>query len=174
MSGRGRIQTLILYVVYACYLLLLVKVLLVSRVSDVEHRAINFIPFASISEYLSGSSANLRTFALGNVGGNIVIFMPLGIFLPLFKNIKSIRSNLLFVFLASLSVEAVQGLFGIGAADVDDIILNVMGGWIGILAYKFLLLLLRDERSVRTVITILGVMGLPLMLFYLFVMRMRF
>ncbi|WP_367649646.1 VanZ family protein [Paenibacillus sp. NEAU-GSW1] len=40
--------------------------------------------------------------------------------------------------------EIIQGLLGIGAADIDDIILNVLGGWIGILVYKSLLFILRD------------------------------
>jgi glycopeptide antibiotics resistance protein len=126
-------------------------------------------------EYISGSSHNLRRFALGNVVGNIVIFIPLGIYLPLFKNDKRVKTNLLFIFILSLLVEIIQGLLAIGAADIDDIILNCLGGWIGILGYKFLLFILRDEKKVHTAITILSVIiGLPVILFLLIMMRMRF
>jgi glycopeptide antibiotics resistance protein len=125
-------------------------------------------------EYISGSSANIKTFAFGNVVGNIVIFIPLGIYFPLFKNDKRVITNLLFIFIVSLFVEIIQGLLGIGVSDIDDIILNCFGGLIGILGYKFLLFILRDEKKVHTVITILSAIGLPCILYYLFMVRMRF
>lgn len=106
--------------------------------------------------------------------GNIVIFIPLGTYLSLFKNDKRVITNLLFIFIVSLFVEIIHGLLGIGASDIDDIILNGLGGLIGISGYKFLLYIIRDEKKVHTVITILSAIGLPLILYYLFMMRMRF
>ena len=123
---------------------------------------------------LYGSSANLKTFTFGNVVGNIVIFIPLGTYLSLFKNDKRVKTNLLFIFIVSLFVEIIQGLLAIGASDIDDIILNCLGGLIGILGYKFLLFILRDKKKVHTAITIISAMGLPGILYYLFMMRMRF
>ncbi|MNI31119.1 VanZ like family protein [compost metagenome] len=73
----------------------------------------------------------------------------------------------------SLFIEIIQGLLGIGASDIDDIILNCLGGLVGILGYKFLLFILRDEKKVRTAITILSAIGLPVLLYYLFVVRLR-
>jgi glycopeptide antibiotics resistance protein len=70
-------------------------------------------------------------------------------------------------------VEVIQGLLGIGTADIDDIILNCLGGLIGILVYKFLLLILRDEKKVSTAITILSAIGLPVLLYLLFMVRLR-
>ncbi|ETI65987.1 VanZ family protein [Neobacillus vireti] len=183
MNKRERIKTVFLYGVFICYILLLIKILFFSRISPLElfnsqrtfFRSINLIPFHSIMEYISGSSDTLRRFALGNVLGNIVIFIPLGIYLPLLKNDKRVKTNLLFIFIMSLLVEIIQGLLGIGASDIDDIILNCLGGWIGILGYKFLLFILRDEKKVHTAITILSVIiGFPVILYLLFVMRMRF
>jgi len=126
-------------------------------------------------EYISGGSENLKRFAFGNVVGNVAIFVPFGIYLPLFKNDKRVMTNLLFIFLVSLLVEIIQGLFGIGASDIDDVILNCLGGWIGILGYKFSILLVRNEKKVRSTITILStIIGLPVILFFLFVIKMRF
>ncbi|MBM7868640.1 glycopeptide antibiotics resistance protein [Clostridium pascui] len=125
-------------------------------------------------EYVSSSSANIKAFAFGNVVGNIVIFVPLGAYLLLFKNDKRAITNLLFIFIVSLFVEIIQGILGIGASDIDDIILNCLGGLSGILGYKFLLFILRNEKKVHTAITILSAMGLPGILYYLFMMRMRF
>ncbi|AJA46963.1 VanZ family protein [Clostridium pasteurianum DSM 525 = ATCC 6013] len=174
MNKRERIKTVFLYGVSICYILLLIKILLLSRISHSQFRSINLIPFHSIMEYISGSSRNIKTFAFGNVVGNIVIFIPFGIYLPLFKNDKRVIANLLFILIVSLSVEIIQGILGIGASDIDDIILNCLGGLIGILGYKFLLLILQDEKKVYTAITILSAIGLPCILYYLFMVRMRF
>lgn len=174
MNKRGKIKTVFLYGVFICYILLLIKVLFLSRISQSDHRSINLIPFYSIKEYIYSNSATIKRFAFGNVIGNIVIFTPLGAYLSLFKNDKRVITNFLFIFIVSLFVEIIQGLLGIGASDVDDIILNCLGGLIGILGYKFLLFILRDEKKVHTAITAISAIGLPLILFYLFMVRMRF
>jgi len=174
MNKRERIKRVFLYGVFICYILLLIKILFLSRISHLEQRSINLIPFYSIMEYVSGSSANIKAFAFGNVVGNIVVFIPLGTYLSLFKNDKRVITNLLFIFIVSLLVEIIQGILGIGASDIDDIILNCLGGLIGILGYRFLLFILRNEKKVHTAITILSAMGLPGILYYLFMMRMRF
>jgi glycopeptide antibiotics resistance protein len=174
MNKRERIKTVFLYGVFICYILLLIKILFLSRVSHPEDRSINIIPFYSIVEYITGDSANIRAFAFGNVVGNIVIFIPLGTYLALLKKDKRIVNNLLFIFIVSLLVEIIQGALGIGASDIDDMILNCLGGLIGILGYKLLLSILRDEKKVYTAIAIISAIGLPRLLFYLFMMKMRF
>lgn len=183
MNKRERIKTVFLYGVFICYILLLIKILFLSRISILDlfnsqrtiNRSINLIPFYSITEYIFGSSEIVKRFAFGNVVGNIVLFIPLGIYLPLFKNDKRVITNLLFIFIVSLFVEIIQGLLGIGASDIDDIILNCLGGWIGILVYKFLLFVLRDQKKVRTAITIpSAIVGLPVIFYFLFMIKMRF
>jgi glycopeptide antibiotics resistance protein len=124
--------------------------------------------------YIFSGSADIKAFAFGNVVGNIVIFIPLGTYLSLFKNDKKVLTHLLFIFIVSLFVEIIQGLLGIGASDIDDIMLNCLGGLIGILGYKFLLFILQDKKKVHAAITILSAIGLPLILYYLFMVRMRF
>jgi glycopeptide antibiotics resistance protein len=181
MNKRERIITVFLYGVFICYILLLIKILFLSRVSLLElfnsqrtiNRSINLIPFYSITGYISGNSEILKRFALGNVVGNVVLFIPLGIYLPLFKKDKRVLVNLLFIFIVSLFVEIIQGLLGIGASDIDDIILNCLGGLIGILGYKFLLFILRDEKKVRVAFTMLSAIGVPVLLYLLFVARLR-
>ncbi len=174
MNKRERIKTVILYSVFICYILLLIKILLISRVSHLEHRSINLIPFYSIMQYISSGSDNIKAFAFGNVVGNIVIFVPLGAYLPLFKKDKRVIRSLLLIFTVSLFVEIIQGILGIGASDIDDIILNCLGGLIGILGYKFLLFILQGEKKAHTAIAIISAMGLPYVLFYLFMVKMRF
>ena len=183
MKKQERIKPVFLYVIFIGYILLLIKILFLSRVSLLElfnsqrtiFRSINLIPFRSIMEYISGSSDTLKRLAFGNVVGNIVIFIPLGIYFPLFKKDKRASASLIFIFLISLFVEIIQGLFGIGVSDIDDIILNCLGGWIGIFGYKFILLVLRDEKKVHIAITITSaIFGLPVIFYLLFMVKMRF
>lgn len=181
MNKRGRIETVFLYGVFVCYILFLIKLLFLSRVSLLDlfdsqrtlDRSINIIPFYSIKEYIFSNSATIKKFAFSNVVGNIVIFIPLGTYLSLFKNNKRVITNLLFIFIVSLFIEIIQGLLGIGASDIDDIILNCLGGLVGILGYKFLLFILQDEKKVRVAIIILSAIGLPILLYLLFLVRLR-
>ena len=183
MKKREQIETVFLYFIFSCYILLLFKILIWSRFSILElldrqwilFRSVNLIPFDSINQYMSGNTDTIRRLAFGNVIGNIVIFIPLGLYLPLFKKDKRVLVNFMCIFIVSLVVEILQGLLGIGVSDIDDIILNSLGGGIGILGYKFIALILRNETKVNTVITILStIIGLPVILYLLFMVRMRF
>lgn len=181
MTKKENLQKSILYIVFIFYILLLIKLLFLSRVSFVElfrgersiEKSFNIIPFNSIKEYIFSNSENVKRFAFSNVVGNIFIFIPLGTYLLLLKKNKRIQSNLVFLFYTSLLVETIQGILGIGATDVDDLILNCFGGLVGILLYKFLLTLLKSEKKVLSVITIISLVGLPIILYLLLCIRLR-
>lgn len=66
-----------------------------------------------------------------------MVFVPFGMFLPrLFRRCK----NVLFVTLLSLElsliVEVIQLVSRVGSFDVDDLLLNTIGGMLGYLIYK--------------------------------------
>lgn len=181
MSKRERFKTIFLYGVFICYIVFLIKLLFLSRISFLEmfnsqrtlNRSINLIPFYSIKDYILGDSATIKKFAFSNVIGNIAILIPLGTYLTLFKRDKRVIANLLFIFFVSLFVEIIQGLLDIGTSDIDDIILNGLGGLIGILGFKFSAFILRDEKKVRTLMTIISAIGLPVILYLLFRVKLR-
>ncbi|SDW06237.1 VanZ family protein [Paenibacillus sp. CF384] len=183
MSVRVGIKKVLLYGVFTGYIILLIKILFLSRVSISELfsgqrsvvRSINLIPFHSINEFISGSTSHIQQFAMGNVVGNILIFIPLGVYLALFKTNKRIINNVLLILIVSVMVEIIQGLLGIGSADIDDIFLNGLGGWMGIVVYKSCLFLLRDEKKTITVVTVLSaIVGIPVIYYLLFMIKMRF
>lgn len=72
-----------------------------------------------------------------NVFGNVIAFMPMGFFLPAVsgKKLKGIQIALLCLAF-SLLVETVQLLTKLGCFDVDDLILNTLGGFLGYLIYR--------------------------------------
>ncbi len=73
--------------------------------------------------------------AVENLLGNPLLFIPFGIFGSIFFNGNK-KIILIAAFFFSLSIETSQLLFRLGEFDVDDIILNVLGAWFGILLWK--------------------------------------
>jgi glycopeptide antibiotics resistance protein len=92
----------------------------------------NIIPFRTIAMYMNHGYHFRITTIFNNLFGNILAFMPLGFFIQLlFFRRKAILTILLLSFLISLCVEFTQYYFQIGGFDVDDILLNTIGGIAG-------------------------------------------
>lgn len=66
-----------------------------------------------------------------HVVGNLTWFMPLGLLLPMLRPSARCRQALLAGAGLSLLVEGYQFLFGTGAPDVDDLLLNALGTLLG-------------------------------------------
>lgn len=81
----------------------------------------------------------LMRHALVNLSGNVVLFIPLGIFLPmLWERLRTLWKVLLSAALIITAVEAVQVLTLLGRCDIDDLILNILGTAIGYGLYKWI------------------------------------
>ncbi len=85
----------------------------------------NFIPFRNISTQFKYIT---QWWALKNLLGNIIPFIPFGLLLPItYKKFNSTIS-VFFTGLASiLLIEIFQFFTKLGSFDVDDIILNMIG-----------------------------------------------
>lgn len=114
---------LLLFITYILFLFELVT----SR--DVYMNGTNLVPFREMFRYPVGSE-NLNR----QVIGNILLFMPFGFFATYYTKIKKISSISFMSILVSLTIEVVQKYIG-RSFDVDDIILNVVGGILGFLVY---------------------------------------
>ncbi|MBR4619129.1 MAG: VanZ family protein [Bacilli bacterium] len=91
----------------------------------------NFIPFKEIFRYKIGSRLFFK-----NVLGNLIMFVPFGLFTSYtLKNDYNAKLIVFLTVLASLSIECVQLTIG-RVFDVDDIILNTIGGYFGYYLYK--------------------------------------
>lgn len=91
---------------------------------------VNFVPLVHIMEYDS------KRDVLINIVGNIAMFIPTGIILPvLYKRINSYGKIVLSALLISLCIEILQLPFYVRASDIDDLLLNTAGGAIGGLIY---------------------------------------
>lgn len=92
----------------------------------------NFIPFREILRYNMGSRLFFK-----NVVGNMIMFLPYGFFISYILDSRKVSLPLFLTIITSISIEVVQMLIG-RVFDVDDIILNVIGGCLGFLLYYLL------------------------------------
>lgn len=70
---------------------------------------------------------------------NIISFVPFGFFLPLISRNRRGRKFwyvMLSIFGVTVAIEVIQLVLKVGTFDVDDILLNTIGGFIGYLFFK--------------------------------------
>jgi len=69
--------------------------------------------------------------------GNIIWFVPFGFLLPvIFNNKLNMLKTVLCGFCLSLIIEFLQFMLGTGFSELDDLILNTFGVFIGYIIYK--------------------------------------
>lgn len=138
IQWRKEIKNLI-YIVYTFILFVLVTS------TDFESVGNNFIPFKEILRYKSTSGLFFR-----NVIGNILLFLPFGYLITDMVQSKANKCNplitLLLTSITSISTELIQLFIG-RSFDIDDIILNILGGLLGYIIYKILHILLKQVRK---------------------------
>ncbi len=64
--------------------------------------------------------------------GNMIWFVPLGLYLACMTKIKKGWIMVLIGLLFSLFIETLQFVFGTGISEIDDLILNSFGTWLGV------------------------------------------
>lgn len=96
---------------------------------------INLVPFFTIrSQWHSFVRADYDIFSFAgiNLVGNVIMFVPLGFFLPaLHRRLRGYGSFLISVIRIIAIIEVAQLVSLRGSLDVDDLILNVVGATIG-------------------------------------------
>ena len=97
-----------------------------------DRNKINLIPFETVRLYWrvlqKGASAGLLIHSVINLAGNVVMFVPLGWFLPnLWKAFRGFFRTVIFGASLICLVELLQYITGLGSCDIDDLILNTAG-----------------------------------------------
>ena len=96
---------------------------------DVSWSSSNFIPFEEMFRYEFGTKLFYK-----NVVGNMLMFIPYGFFISYFLKSKKPLLILLLTTLVSVTIEFTQLLIG-RVFDIDDIMLNIIGGLLGFIIY---------------------------------------
>ena len=108
----------------------------------------NLIPFHEIKRFIIYRRILGWKAVVLNIWGNIIAFMPFGLFLPIYaKRCRNLWMTVLYSFELSLLVELLQLVFKVGSFDVDDLFLNTVGGLLGYLVYKVIVRLRKNSGS---------------------------
>jgi glycopeptide antibiotics resistance protein len=122
----------------------------------------NWVPFETMMAYFRGEKGLLITGL--NLAGNLALLCPLGFLYALSSNFVSFRRISLLSFGLALAIECVQTALNLGIFDVDDILLNGLGG---IVAYWISSKLPRKWQFVCLVL-LLGLMAMAGIYYLLF------
>ena len=129
---------------------------------DVSWSTSNFIPFKEMFRYEVGSIMFLK-----NVIGNMIMFMPYGFFISYFLKAERTSTILCLSIIVSLTIEVTQLMIG-RVFDVDDIMLNILGGLIGFYIYKFIYMIKRHLPEVlkKNIVYNIIVIGILIIVFW--------
>ncbi|MFA5410146.1 MAG: VanZ family protein, partial [Bacilli bacterium] len=93
----------------------------------------NLVPFKEMFRYSLGSVLFYK-----NIIGNLLIFVPFGLFISYYLKTSHLGVVFILSAISSITIEFAQRLIIGRVFDVDDIILNVIGGMIGYFIYIIL------------------------------------
>ena len=126
--------------VYCCVMLYLLfhRTGYTPGIPYVQQLRINLVPFHTVGLYLRLlSRGTLRRIAIVNLAGNVVMFVPLGFFLPrIFPKLRKFWKVLPATAAIIILVELTQYFSLLGSCDIDDLILNILGAAMGYGLYK--------------------------------------
>ena len=147
------------------YLVVLIRIVLFKQVALYNlfaaigsmERTISIIPFKSLLDMINNNISVTRI--LENILGNIAIFIPFGLLLPIVQKDES-KKIILYGLITSALIEIIQYVFALGSSDIDDLMLNTLGTVIGYLLYKIIHKKARADTltaiSIIVLVTVLG------------------
>jgi glycopeptide antibiotics resistance protein len=110
-------------------------ILLFFRPKGQSYGTINLIPLDTINFYLSGNVAYL--IALYNLGANIVLFIPFGLYYRYIYKTPAMKQLLIITVCSIGTIEWLQFITKRGSLDIDDLMLNVLGVCLGYFIHAF-------------------------------------
>lgn len=129
-------------------------------------RSINLIPFSE-SLIINGK------LHFSEIIMNVVIFLPLGIYIGILFKRWIIGKKLFLFFLISLICEGFQFILGVGASDITDIINNTLGGIIGLMIYKGIEKVFKNSVKAQKFMNIIAIIGTILMILLLLLLKIN-
>lgn len=107
------------------------------RTDVVTELRYNLKPFKEIKRFLEYREIiGWRAFII-NLFGNIFVFSPFGFMVPVVSRKSRVVGRIVaMTFMLSLFIEVTQLVCRVGSFDVDDLMLNTLGGLIGYIVFK--------------------------------------
>jgi len=140
-SKKTRLPRVLGWVAFIIYLIGLSYFLFFSeqygRRIEYEEYRYNLVLFRQIMGFVRSYNQFNFKYIFINIFGNILIFTPFGFGIPiLIRNADRFIRVLAATLLFSLLIETIQLTYKVGCFDVDDLLLNTVGGVLGFVAYR--------------------------------------
>ncbi len=140
----GRSKKRIFKICFAMYAVLMLWLLFGQRIGrepfgtyrEMLESSINLMPFQTIRNFINTVSRTddgyMFRHSVINLAGNVVMFIPLGFFIPcVFSKFSRFGYCMLFSAICITAVELIQLFTLLGSCDIDDLILNMIGSAVG-------------------------------------------
>lgn len=124
----------ILYIGFLIYFLFLAE--WYGRSGVTEEYRYNLELFREIKRFIIYREQLGMYAVFANLAGNVLIFIPYGFFISMASRSRGFFKTLFFSMGLSLCVETVQLFTRVGSFDVDDILLNTIGGVLGYIIFS--------------------------------------
>ena len=123
----------ILYIIFVFYFLLISEIY--GRTGEMQEYHFNLILFKEIRRFWNYREQLGMFAAVTNLLGNVLIFLPFGFFMPWASKHRSFFITSFYSLVFSFVVEVFQFFMKVGCFDVDDLLLNTIGGMIGYIVF---------------------------------------
>ena len=151
MKRKSKRVVPVLFLVYLALLIWIIVFKLQFSICDLDKvRSVNLIPFYYDEEI--GIAFHLK-----EVLENLLIFVPMGIYLQMLLPKCRFYGKLIIIAGTSLLLEAAQYVLAIGRSDITDLLTNSMGGLLGLALYGMTARLLRDRAKTDKLFFVLAV-----------------
>lgn len=150
---KRKIITIVASVTYFCLLtwVIMFKCNLLTSDMRFGFRSITLIPFGSIADF-----SYLYEYLL-----NIVVYLPMGIYVCTFLKNKSLAFKIAVIAMSSILFEVVQYIIAFGSSDISDVISNTLGGVAGVWIYSKI----KQKPALHIFNCCMVVIGVPLVIF---------
>ena len=148
---KNRVKQTLIHIAFGIYILIMLWLMFGQRIAQLVNapassptvgywseflEKLNVIPFETIIYYSRSLAKGINSAAIVNLVGNVVMFIPLGFFLPcVSKKARTLKGDIVMALICILCAEIVQVFTLLGYFDVDDLILNMLGVYVGFLLY---------------------------------------
>lgn len=169
MKRKSNCFVTILFLIYLALLVWIILFKLQFSISDLDKiRSINCIPFHYDKEI--GVA-----FHLTEVLENVLIFVPMGIYLQMLMPKVKLYAKIMMIAGTSFLLETTQYVLAIGRSDITDVLTNTVGGLLGLIVYLMVARLIGNRIKANRLFSILAgivsVVVIGLLSFILFANR---
>ena len=150
MKRKSNCFVTILFLIYLALLVWTILFKLQFSISDLDKiRSINCIPFHYDKEI--GAA-----FHLTEVLENVLIFVPMGIYLQMLMPKVKLYVKIMMIAGTSFLLETTQYVLAIGRSDITDVLTNAAGGLLGLAVYSMAVRLIGNRIKANRLFSILA------------------